>query len=449
MSALASILLDRGYVISGSDSTPNNLTEALQSRGATIYIGQSASNCHDADIAVFSSAIRSDNPERVAAVNLGIPLWHRSDLLSVICDTGASIGISGSHGKTTTSSMLAAILLKTGMDPTLILGGEMPLIGSNARNGTDYVLAEVDESDGSFTKLALNHIIVTNVDNDHLDHYQTSDKLLDAFSIFCRQTKDPGSIILGVDSPHSQELLSMLRLMGREVITCSLTGPGDMRAANITYNNGGSCFDLLWKDSNLGSVKLNVPGDYNIRNALCSAALALSLGIRFPEITAALNEFQGAARRFEHACTRCDVDVYNDYAHHPTEIQACLSAARQLHPCRLVVVFQPHLYSRTQILLNEFAQSFGEADLLILTDIYPAREDPIEGVDGLLLFSAVGEYLPTEKMHYVAQLDQLPDYILGQLEAGDLILLLGAGSINRVSAELCQKLQKESREVGS
>jgi UDP-N-acetylmuramate--alanine ligase len=442
MSALAYVLIKRGYHVSGSDAKPGYMATKLAKEGALVFIGHAACQIERAEVVVISTAIHPDNPELVEAKRRQVPVIHRSDVLAYLMNKHKGIAVAGAHGKTTTSSMLSCITYDCGMDSTIVVGGIVNNLGSNARNGkSDYVVAEADESDGSFLKFHPYIAVVTNVEDDHLDHYGSQENIQKAFAQFVSQIKDQGCAVLCYDNAR-------VRTIGehtdKRVISYGIDSrDADYRAENIVYGTDGTHFDVLYKGETLGRGHLIVPGRHNVLNALGAIAASRELGLETKDILASLEKFSGAKRRFE---TKGKVDgvwVVDDYAHHPTEIEATLKAARQTSPQRLIVVFQPHRYTRTQLLLDEFAVAFKDADQLIVTDIYAASEDPIPGVTGKLLADKARE-TTGQQVEYLPDQPAILDKLEHEAQAGDLIMTIGAGDIVKLGEHLVQALERRN-----
>ncbi len=438
MSALAKILLQMGYEVSGSDIADNNITDTLRGLGARITIGHCEENVGHADLVVVSSAIRKENPELVAASERGIPIWHRADLLAHLMEKQESIAVTGAHGKTTTSSMLTLVLLKNRFDPTAVIGGELEQLGGNGALGHGrYLVAEVDESDGTFLRLKPTIAITTNIEADHLDHYQTLENIIDAFVQFLGNLPEDGLAVLGVDDGNVRDIISRVRCPR---LTYGLDHPADLTATEIELTPFGSRFGVVLHGELLGSVELKVPGKHNIQNALAVIGVSLQLGLRLPEIASALIEFRGAKRRFQLLGEAQGIRVVDDYAHHPTEVRAALAAAKTTNAKRVVAVFQPHLYSRTRFLQDAFGQSFGDADLVVITDIYGSRELPQEGVTGELIVEALYRH-DKRPVIYVEDKHDIPKKLLEVTLPGDLVMTMGAGDIWRYGLETLTLLQ--------
>ena len=434
MSALARILAGWGVKTSGSDLSLTKLTDSLAAMGVDIIQGHAANNlAPDVDLLVYSSVIRPDNPEYAEAARRGVTIFCRAELLAEMLKMRRGIAVAGAHGKTTTTGMLGTALLTMQQQPTIVVGGVLAAIGTNSCwGGGEYLVAGADESDGSFLLLPAKVAVVTNVENDHLDHYGTMDKLITAFRQFVEQLPADGLAVLGLDSPIVADMLPEITAPH---VTFALADPAaDYCAGEITYTDFGTKFMLLHEGQPLGEVELAVPGAYNVKNALAAAATLHSLGFAFADIAAGLAAFRGTGRRFELLAENKarQIRVYDDYAHHPSEIKALLDGARHVAKQRLVVVFQPHRYSRTHLLFDEFAGAFGAADVLILNEIYPAFEAPIPGVSAEKLAEAVRGREPKLPVYYAADQAAVLRTLNEVVQDGDLVLNVGAGTIRRI-----------------
>jgi UDP-N-acetylmuramate--alanine ligase len=440
MSALAQVCLKRGYRVSGSDPGRSNLTELLVALGAQVFHEHQASNISGADVVVISTAISEDNPELKAARQAGVAIWHRSDLLAAILHAGESVGIAGTHGKTTTSAMTSIALEAAGLDPTILVGASIPQFRSNAKVGdSPLVVAECDESDGTFLKYHLNHAIVTNIEADHLEHHGSIERIEEAFFQFMRQMAGNGVLVLSADDAR---LRAMIPHLGRPCVTYGLFPRiADVRARNIQQGPRGTSFRVEWRGRALGDVQLQVPGLHNVSNALAVVAMCRSLEVEFDVIAASLEAYRGVQRRFEIKGTRSGVTVVDDYAHHPTEVAATLSAAAsKAHPGgRIISVFQPHRYSRTQALGAEFGPAFYQADDVVITDVYGAGEKPIEGVSGRLVYDSIRR-LGHPSVHFLPTRYEVEQHLMNTVRKGDMVLTLGAGDIWKVGESLLAQL---------
>ncbi len=441
MSALAYILLKRGYDVSGSDLNAGHMSAHLAEEGAMVFMGHDACQVNDADAVVVSTAIHQNNPELVEAQRRNLPVLHRSDVLAAILNQADGVAVAGAHGKTTTSAMIACIAAESTTDPTIIIGGEVESLGGNARNGKGrYVIAEADESDGSFLKLYPHIAVVTNIEDDHLDHYGTEENIYKAFKAFLENITEGGKAILCVDN---QKVARLAKETSKTVISYGMEGEdAEYTAKNITYSTNGTSYDLYHHDDFVTEVKLIVPGRHNVLNSLGAFVSAVEMGIDIPTILTALYKFGGAKRRFETKGRVNGVWVVDDYAHHPTEIGVTLSAARQTKPNRLIAVFQPHRYTRTQLLFDEFCQCFKDCDELVLTDIYAASEDPIPGVSSKHLAEGIAA-ATGQKVTYISKLPKVEEYFESMAQPGDLIMTIGAGDVFKVGEELVKELERK------
>ena len=432
MSGIAEILMSQGFIVSGSDLHKSEITEHLASLGARMCIGHDAAHIADAEVVVYSSAVKPlDNPETVAALERKVPIIRRAEMLSEVSRLKYCLAIAGTHGKTTTTSMCGHVMMKASMDPTVLVGGRLKgLGGTNARLGKgDWIVLEADEYDRSFLQLLPTIAVITNVEADHLDIYSDLDDIKGAFVEFANKVPFYGTACVCLDDPGVRAILPSIK---RVVVTYGLSAQCDVRADDITFNERSSRFTLIYNDSPLGEIELNVPGDHNIRNSLAACAIGLLCDIPFEVIRDGLADFGGVYRRFEIKGEKGGILVIDDYAHHPTEIKATLAAARRGWKRRIVAVFQPHTYTRTRDFYAEFATSFDDADVLILTDVYPAREAPIEGITGKLIADAARD-AGHRNVHYVADKDDVPALLKDLVSEGDLVLTMGAGDIWEVT----------------
>ncbi|HAF31579.1 MAG TPA: UDP-N-acetylmuramate--L-alanine ligase [Anaerovibrio sp.] len=438
MSALAKILVEKGYSVSGSDVKESVMTGILRDLGARVFIGQRAENVQDTEAIVVSSAIRENNPEVVEAKRLGLKRLHRSDVNAFLINNSKGIAVAGAHGKTTTTSMLGVSLDYEGVSPSIIIGGEVDYLGSNAKLGkSDYLVSEADESDGTFLKYYPYIGIVTNVENDHMDHYGTMENIIKAFTQFLNQIREDG---WGVVCFDNENIRNIVKNVNRKIVSYAIDHEADYVAANIKADASGTSFDVIHKGENLGTVKLNVPGRHNVLNAMACVVTGITLGQSVAQMAEGLTMFNGAKRRFQTKGKAQGVWVVDDYAHHPTEIATTLKAARQTQPKRLVCAFQPHRYSRTQLLQKEYGSCFRDADLLVLTDVYSAGEDPIPGIDGELLVKEVAEQTG-QRTVYIKDKKEIAAYLKSIAQEGDLIMTMGAGDIVKCGEELVELLK--------
>ncbi len=448
MSPLARILIDLGYEVSGSDRADSPTVRTLKGRGANVFIGHDESNINkDLDAIVISSAIPEDNPEIATAKKLRMKILHRSDINAALLNDKKGIAVAGAHGKTTTTSMIGFVLYNAGVDPTIIIGGESADLGTSAILGkSDWLVSEADESDGSFVKLHPKIAVVTNIEDDHLDHYGTMDNIRKAFKTFVENTdKENGVVVLCFDNENLKELATKI---DRKVISYAIDNDADLMAKNIEKSADGIDFDVIKNDNGnyetLGHVSLKIHGQHNVLNALATIAVAMQTGVDFEDIAKGLSQFHGAKRRFQTKGHVKNVWIVDDYAHHPTEIAATLKAARETNPKRLVCVFQPHRYSRTKLLLKEFGSAFKDTDVLVLTDIYAAGENPIEGVTGESMLKEVIE-TTSQDVSYIPNVDAIADYLVDVVEEGDLVITMGAGNVYKVGEKLVEMLKRRKK----
>ena len=432
MSGIAELLLNLGYQVSGSDLKRNALTDRLAGLGGKIRIGHDAANINDAHVVVISSAVRPDNVEVMEAKKQHIPVIPRVEMLAELMRLKYGVAVAGAHGKTTATSMIATVLVHGGLDPTAVIGGRLNAFGSNAKLGKgDYLVAEADESDGSFLKLSPAIAVVTNIDREHMDHYAELDEIRSAFISFVNKVPFYGAAILCLDNPNVQAIIPRIE---RRVITYGIHAPADLSASRIEYRDFGSSCRIQYKGNSLGTLLLQVPGEHGILNSLAAIATGLELDIPFKTIAAALESFQNADRRFQIKGKKNDILVVDDYGHHPTEIVATLKAARLACNRRIVTVFQPHRYTRIQALEADFAQSFHDADLVLITPIYAAGEKPIAGVTSEKLVERIREWGHQDAL-YAPDFDSALRMLGERLQNGDLLLTLGAGDVWKVGEE--------------
>ncbi len=443
MSGIAKILMNMGYTVSGSDLKVSEALIRLQDAGAQVFIGHHVSNVEGADTVVVSSAIPKSNPEYVTAIKSNIPVVHRADMLSLLMSPKKGIAVSGAHGKTTTTSMISLIMEKNGFDPTVIIGGELNDIGGNATLGKgEYLVAEADESDGSFIKLNPYIAVITNIENDHMDYYKDMDTMKKAFKTFAGNVKKDGFIILGNDNKHVRE---MIKDIDKEYYTFGMDYPSDFMPKNIRMDGLITRFDIYFREKLLGEMQLNVPGLHNIFNATAAVAVGNRIGISVEGMIEAIKTFQGVQRRFQIIGDVGGIKVIDDYAHHPTEIRATLKAARSLSPRKIYAIFQPHRYTRTQLLAKEFGTAFIDADEVIITSIYSAGEKPINGVSETLIIDSVQKN--GKKVVFVEKKEDIVDYIIDEVMPGDYILTIGAGDVSDTAYSIVDKLKTCPKEV--
>ncbi len=441
MSGIAEVLLTLGYQVSGTDLKESDTTRRLASLGAQVRYGHKAEHLHGCDVVVISSAVRASNPEVMAARERGVPVIPRAEMLAELMRLKYGIAIAGSHGKTTTTSLIATVLRHAGLDPTAVIGGKLPQLGSNARLGQgDILVAEADESDGSFMKLAPAVAVVTNIDPEHMDHYKTLDALKHAFVEFCNRVPFYGLNVLCLDHPNVQALVPFLE---KRCVTYGSSHAADYRIEGITLDGYATRFRAFRRDHDLGEFTVQMVGAHNAMNALAVIAVAEELDIPLDTVRSALAGFEGVQRRFTVKGEAGGVTVVDDYGHHPAEVRATLAGARRAFGRRLIVAFQPHRYTRTHDLLDDFVSAFNDADLLFLTNIYAAGEEPIPGVTGPALAEAVRAHGHPD-VTYVDKRVDLPAALLPRLQPGDLVVTLGAGDITQVGPDLLALLEKKS-----
>jgi UDP-N-acetylmuramate--alanine ligase len=438
MSGIAEILLSQGFTITGSDLNKTEVTDRLESLGIKIYEGHSAENLKEADVVVFSSAVTLDNPEVKAAQERKIPVIKRSEMLAECMRMKYGIGIAGTHGKTTTTSMVGLVLTEAGIDPTIIVGGKLSSLGgTNARLGhSDYIVVEADEFDRTFLKLTPVIAALTTLEREHLDTYKDLDDIKGAFVEFANKVPFFGFVVLCLDEPALQDIIP---LINKKIFTYGLTPHADIRAIDITHKERSTEYTLVYKGKELGRIKLNIPGLHNVRNSLVAVTIASEMGVEFDVIKKALESFSGVYRRFEKKYDN-DILVIDDYGHHPTEINVTLDGIRRGWNRRLLAVFQPHLYSRTRDFSQEFGRSFLNSDIFICTDVYPAREKPIEGITGELITDAAKKF-GHKNVYYEPDKTKLPDLLKKICKKGDIVITLGAGDIWKFGEKFVELLK--------
>lgn len=440
MRAIANILIQKGYEVSGSDVKESDVIERFRKMGATVHIGHNADYVQGVDAVVRSTAIREDNPEIVAAKEQGITILHRSDIVKAVLDVTNGIAVAGAHGKTSTTSMIGQILVEGQMEPTVIIGGEVDYLkGSSCLGKGEYSVVEADESDGSFLKLRPKTIVITNIEDDHMDHYKTMENLLNAFCQFVETLPVDGKAVVCGDNDNIRYVMSKVE---RQFITYGLEESNDYVAKNIHYEDSSLVYDVVRKGETLSRVSLRVPGNHNVLNSLASFIVAHECcHVPVPSIVKGLGKFIGAKRRFETKGHVAGVWVVDDYAHHPTEIKATLKAAKELEKHRVICVFQPHRYSRTSLLKDEFATAFNSADEIYMTDIYSSGEDPISGIDGHTIPNIISE-VTHQHVNYVEDVNDLPAVLAKVVRPNDLVITMGAGSINQYGPKLLALLEE-------
>jgi UDP-N-acetylmuramate--alanine ligase len=427
MSGIAELLLNLGYSVSGSDLKASDLTQRLQALGGKVFIGHRPEQVEKADVVVVSSAVSADNPEVAIAQQSSIPVIPRAEMLAELMRLKYSIAVAGAHGKTTTTSIVSAVLDRGGLDPTVVIGGKLKSIGTNARLGEgDFIVAEADESDGSFLKMAPAIAVVTNIDREHLDFYRDLEEIQQAFLQFIDRIPFYGLAVLCLDNEPIQDLIPKIQ---KRHTTYGLSSQADLQARNVACEGMGSCFQVHRFDRPLGEIRLNLPGEHNIYNALASIAVGLELDIPFATIKEALENLEGVQRRLEIKGETGGITVVDDYGHHPTEIKTTLQAAKEVWPeKRLVVVFQPHRYTRTQALFDEFTRCFYQSDLLLVLPIYSAGEALIEGVNSQDMCDGIRNH-GHKQVVCVKGIPEVLDSLEELVKPGDVLLTLGAGDV--------------------
>ncbi len=453
MSSIAEVLLRRGFRVSGSDLRKSDVTAHLEELGATIREGHAAENVQDADVVVYSSAVKKpeDNPETAEALRRRIPIIKRAEMLGELMRAKRGVGVAGTHGKTTTTTLVGLVLQAADLDPTIIVGGKVAVFGSNAVAGHgEVIVVEADEYDRTFLRLTPIHAVVTNIEADHLDIYRDLDDIKDAFVQFANSVPFFGAAILCLDDAQVRDILPRVE---RRVVTYGTSRQAMLRAENVEQVAATTRFDVYQGSERLGGITLHAPGLHNVRNALAAVAVGLELEVPFATIVRGLAQYSGVDRRFqikgearlpEAPAGSATVLVVDDYAHHPTEVEATLQAAARGWPeRRIVAVFQPHLYSRTQDLADEFARAFYDADVLVLTDVYPAREEPIEGVTGEMI-ADLARAAGHRDVHYVQDKTELPAELMTLAQPGDIVVTMGAGDIHRFGQAFLDGLSGDS-----
>ncbi|MGE5437001.1 MAG: UDP-N-acetylmuramate--L-alanine ligase [Syntrophothermus sp.] len=438
MSGIAEILLSQGFEVSGSDKSLSEVTSRLESLGIKVYKDHSPENLVDADVLVYSSAVQTNNPEVQAAIERKIPVIKRSEMLAEVMRLQYGIGIAGTHGKTTTTSMVGLVLTEGGIDPTIIVGGKLSgLGGTNARLGKgDFIVVEADEFDRTFLKLTPTIAALTTLETEHLDTYKDLDDIKAAFTEFANKVPFYGFVVLCLDEPALQDIRPNIN---KKIISYGISIQADLRAVDIVFDEISSSYDVMYYEKNLGRIKLRIPGLHNVKNSLVAVCIGLELGIEFNTIKKALESFTGVFRRFEVKYNN-DVMVVDDYAHHPTETSATLAGVRSGWDRRLIAVFQPHLYTRTRDFYQEFGRSFLNSDVFICTDVYPARELPIEGISGELIADAAKK-LGHKNVMYVKNKEDIPEVLESIKKDGDIIVTMGAGDIWKYGEKFIERIK--------
>ncbi len=438
MSGIAEFLLNHGFEISGSDMQTSEITKYLQSKGAKISQGHNPELIHDVDVVVKSSAVSNENPEIRYALSQKIPVIRRAEMLAELMRMSYGIGIAGTHGKTTSTSLVGMVLSSAQLDPTVIVGGKVMNFGTNSRLGSgEYIVVEADEYDRSFLTLTPIIAAVTNIEADHLDCYTNLADIKNAFIQFCNKVPFFGCVVACLDDIGVQSILPEIN---KRIITYGLSRQADVRAVNIKTENFRTKFDVLFREYNLGTIHLSLIGQHNIQNALLSISIGIEMDLPFEKIQEGLSEFKGVYRRFEFKGEKSLIKIFDDYAHHPTEIIATLSGVRQQTNNRILVLFQPHLFSRTRDFYEEFGRSFYHADLLFVSPIFPAREVEIEGVNGKLITDAAIQS-GHHHVHYIENNKDIVETILDHLQSGDILITMGAGDVYKYGLEILERIQ--------
>ncbi len=454
MSGIAEVLHNLGYEVTGSDLKDSETTKRLRELGIKVYTGHKAENVDDAHVLVISSAVQSDNPEVIEARKKSIPVIPRAEMLAELARLKQGILVAGAHGKTTTTSLISAILAHGGFDPTVVIGGRLKATGSNARLGQgEFLVAEADESDGSFLKLSPTIAVVTNIDREHMDFFKTMDSLKEAFLSFINKVPFYGVSVVCIENEHLRGLLTSIH---RRFITYGLTPEAELYAENIRKGFMSTSFEVIYKNKNIGDFYLPAPGVHNVLNSLAAIGVALVLKLNVSIIKDALRGFSGIQRRFEFKGEVSGIKVFDDYGHHPLEIRATLRAAKEglllrmrnaecgmQNTGRLFVLFQPHRYTRTRDLMDDFSYSFDDADSLILLDIYSAGENPIEGVDSATLIERIKKTGINNAVYMKTKEDAI-GHIISHMRRGDVLLTLGAGNVWKIGEEIFKKLKVKS-----
>jgi len=438
MSGIAEVLLNLGYKVTGSDLRSTVITDRLAKFGATVYLRHAAENVAGAHVVVTSSAVRPDNAEIREAERHKIPVIPRAEMLAELARLKYSIAVAGTHGKTTTTSMIATVLDRAGLDPTVVVGGLLDTLGSNARLGKgEFIVLEADESDRSFLLLSPTIAVVTNIEPDHLDHYRDLEDIQNAFLIFINKVPFYGAAILCLDEPAVQSLIPQVK---RRIVTYGTAAQADVSITDVNLEGLGSTFVLRFNGCAKQAFKLGVPGMHNVLNATAAFAAARDMGVDQGMISTALEGFQSVERRFE-VKSRDGVTVIDDYAHHPTEIRATLNAAKTGNFRRLFVIFQPHRYTRTMHLFDDFARAFNLADVVLMLDIYPAGENPIEGVTTQALIEKIKSFGHKNAM-YAPTFEMIESYVISNAKEGDAVIVMGAGSVTKLSDILSERFSR-------
>jgi UDP-N-acetylmuramate--alanine ligase len=439
MSGIAEVLLNSGYVVTGSDLLESEATRRLSGLGARVFVGHQEENlAANPSVVVISTAVKYSNPEVLEARRRHIPVIPRAEMLAELMRMKFGIAVAGSHGKTTTTSMIAAVLSTAGLDPTMVIGGRVHMLGTNAKTGQgEFLVAEADESDGSFLLLSPTIAVVSNIDKEHMDFHQTMERLNESFLAFINKIPFHGLAVLCIDDANVHGLLSRVR---KRFATYGLSAEADFSAQDLKMSSGGVAFTALHHGKPMGQLRLHLPGRHSVTNAMAAVAIGYELEIPFTQVSEALDAFTGIHRRFEIKGEPNEIMVIDDYGHHPTEVRATIGAIRDSWKRPLTVIFQPHRYTRTRDLFEEFLTAFEGADRLVLTEIYPAGEDPIPGVTGEALYQAIKRKGHLD-VQFIPDKNDIVEHLVGELESGDMALTLGAGDIYKIGEALIEGLK--------
>lgn len=448
MSGIARVLHLQGQMVTGSDLQETGLLNDLQEEGITIYYGHREENVVQAglpDEVIISSAIPDDNCELAAACRLNIPISKRAEVISRWMNKQRGIAVAGTHGKTTTTAMVASILAGGGLDPSIMLGGIYPPLGGNCRLGQgDFFLSEADESDGSFLFMEPEFMVINNIEQDHMEFFQSEKRLYAIFAQFIYKLKDGGILFLNGDDPGIKKMMQAAGINSPEIITYGPGKKNDFYYIPVDYEGRGIKAEIYRKGQLLGELKLAIPGEHNLANALAAIAIGNSIGVPFPVMAETLAEFQGVERRFHIHANKSGITIVDDYGHHPTEIKATLKAARRNGAETIITVFQPHRYTRVQFLFQDFLDAFSESDEVIVTDIYPAGEKPIPGISGRRLAGS----LHHDEVRYLPDFKEIEDYLWAKLKPGDLVITMGAGDVWKIGKSMAVKLLEMPQTFG-
>ena len=445
MSGIAELLLNLGFKVSGSDLNESDIIQNLKNKGAKVFKGHDEKNINNSEVIVYSSAVSDDNPELKIALQNNIPIIKRAEMLGeLIALKQTSIGVAGTHGKTSTSSMIGSLLTYSKLDPTLVVGGLVKNLDTNSILGKgDLIVVEADEYDKSFLQLKPTFAIITNIEEEHMDCYNDLDDLYNSFTQFANAVPFYGAVVACIDSPGVQTILPKVK---RPIITYGLSSQADIRAENLEFHEMTTTYNIIKYNQNIGKIILNAPGKHNVLNSLAAATMGLEMGLNIENIIDGINSYGGVRRRFEIKGISKNIMVVDDYAHHPTEVSATLEAARNGWDRRIIAVFQPHLYSRTKSFYKEFARAFLDSDILIITDIYPAREIPIEGINGKIVYNealSIGH----KNAHFIPNLENLQNLLDKLVQSNDMIITIGAGTIWRYGQAYYEHLTKQESNI--